>query len=536
MLNLQAGNSIQGLLDNTGKGVDFPANATAITYELCKSSCGANPEPFQWSIFSSQFSAWLLPWLALISQLPFGSRYKSDNLMSMMLTVGSPALGAYSLIFTVLNGQHVARRLSGIKYPNIRWAWRVLSSLQQSALRIDDSEGHLSSLLAHGLDYTQTWSLSAVSQILWVLIAYLFTVIDSLADPTNSVNSSGQGVGAVFLWLLPIVIGYLQLSPKCDFERVRDAVDRANSSKAYRASAYSGIPPERVMSGRRGLYIEVRDVGDAHRDEQACAPVFNYARFLHWTANVEVVASAFEAAAANAANHIPVGTYAMWMEDPSLKGEISGVNRQGDDEEVRRYTQQPGHLSGTRSLHATGVIRRFLVAAFFALFLQWGTIGGGIVVVLYTPTRGLGCRSGAYILYAVTGTIIWLLMVLSSFLSYYAATSNSSPVHTLSSARVAAILSTGFRRIGKVLAILNATWIVVVCVFQFASFFDRCYCNSSVLGLGRGAYDVINFTANDVHAMKAAWIGSVALSLGTATLFVLFVALYVDPPGPVSGK
>lgn len=233
MLDLQAGNSSQGLLDNAGKTVTSPADATAITYDLCKSSCGANPEPFQWSIFSSQFSAWLLPWLALISQLPFGSRYKSDNLMSMLLTVGSPALGAYSLIFTVLNGQWVARRLSGIKYPNVRWAWRVLSSLQQSALRVDDSEGHLSSLivlaandewweeLAHGLDYTQTWSLSAVSQIMWVLVAYrmspsalslnvdltmrsVFTVIDSLADPTNSVNSSGQGVGAVFLWLLPI--------------------------------------------------------------------------------------------------------------------------------------------------------------------------------------------------------------------------------------------------------------------------------------------------------------------------------------------
>ena len=184
MLNLQAGNAIPGLLDNTGNSVKSPLSATAISYELCKSRCGSSPEPFQWSIFSSQFSAWLLPWLALISQLPFGSRYKSDNLMSMLLTVGSPVLAAYSLIFTVLNGQWIARRLSGIKYPNIRWAWRVLSSLQQSALRIDDSEGHLSSLvvlsendewweeLAHGLDYTQTWSLSAVSQIIWVLVAY----------------------------------------------------------------------------------------------------------------------------------------------------------------------------------------------------------------------------------------------------------------------------------------------------------------------------------------------------------------------------
>lgn len=128
---------------------------------------------------------------------------------------------------------------------------------------------------------------------------------------------------------------------------------------------------------------------------------------------------------------------------------------------------------------------------------------------MYTPTTGLGCRSGAYILYAVTGTVIWLLMVLSSFLSYHAATSSSpsGPLRTLSSPRIAGMLSTGLRRIGKILAMLNATWIVVVCIFQFASFFDRCYCNSSVIGLGKAAYDVINFTSSDVHAMKSAWIG-----------------------------
>lgn len=128
---------------------------------------------------------------------------------------------------------------------------------------------------------------------------------------------------------------------------------------------------------------------------------------------------------------------------------------------------------------------------------------------MYTPTKGLGCRSGAYLLYAVTGTVIWLLMVLSSFLSYHAATSRSLATvpRTITSPRIAEMLSTALRRIGKTLAILNATWIVVVCVFQFASFFDRCYCNSSVLGLGKTAYDVINFTASDVHAMKAAWIG-----------------------------
>jgi hypothetical protein len=174
---------IEGSLDNSGNRVSHEFT-TAISYDLCKLACGSDPEPFSWTVFSAQFSAWLIPWLALVSQLPFGSQMRTDDFMSVLLTVGSPTLAAYSLVLTVLNGQWVSRRLAGIKWPNVERVWRVLSTLQQSALHIDDSEGMLASLvvlpendewweeLAHGLDYSQTWSASAFSQIAWVVIAY----------------------------------------------------------------------------------------------------------------------------------------------------------------------------------------------------------------------------------------------------------------------------------------------------------------------------------------------------------------------------
>jgi hypothetical protein len=173
----------KGALDNHGNSVNA-TYATALSYELCASACGTGPEPFSWSVFSSQFSAWLLPWLALVSQLPFGSQYKADDLMSLLLTVGSPTLAAYSLVFTVLNGKWISRRLTGIRYPNVHTIWRVLSSFQQSALLVDHSDGLLASLivlpendnwwkeLAHDLDYAQTWSPSMIAQIIWVFIAY----------------------------------------------------------------------------------------------------------------------------------------------------------------------------------------------------------------------------------------------------------------------------------------------------------------------------------------------------------------------------
>ncbi|KZP14864.1 hypothetical protein FIBSPDRAFT_709178, partial [Athelia psychrophila] len=89
--NSTGGRSING--DN----LTSMAGAGAISYALCIEACGPGPEPFDWPDFSQQFSTWLLPWLALISQLPFGAGSRPENMMSVILAVGSPTLAAYSL-------------------------------------------------------------------------------------------------------------------------------------------------------------------------------------------------------------------------------------------------------------------------------------------------------------------------------------------------------------------------------------------------------------------------------------------------------
>jgi hypothetical protein len=43
---------------------------------------GQVPRSFNWREFAQLFSSWLLPWLALISQLPFGSGNYADDFLS----------------------------------------------------------------------------------------------------------------------------------------------------------------------------------------------------------------------------------------------------------------------------------------------------------------------------------------------------------------------------------------------------------------------------------------------------------------------
>ncbi|KAJ7176500.1 hypothetical protein C8R46DRAFT_1346538 [Mycena filopes] len=533
-----------GGTDNQGNSVPISNTTTSITYELCVRACGAGAEPFVWNIFSQQFSAWLLPYLAIVAQLPFGANDRFDNVVAVLLSVGSPTLAAYSLALTVLNGHWIARRFSPFSYPNLRHAVQILSRLQQTPVRIARGS-MLASLvvlpennqwwaeLVDRLDYTHTWSISSVASITWVTIAFLFTVIDSFTGTivSETLNANGQGVGSVYLWLLPVVIGWLLVGPKCDSVRLHRAMDLANA-EAYVTTDRGPVPADEVSSDR-AIFL-ARNLGSVHRDELSTSPIYNYARFLPWVQAVEDVCRVFEAASDRAKRYHSVDPDVPWVrEEKGGRSMVRAENRRGTLAQVDVYVR-PTHPV-RRSHWGPGVLSRFFVSSILALALTWATTGAAVVVVWFTPTRGLGCRSGAYILYGATSTLVWLLLVISASLAHHstqAGTDIDGRVNYTRSTRVAGAASIVLRRVGKVLAACNAMWIVLACIFQFSSFFDRCYCNSSVLGLGSFAYDVIQLVPADIATMKAAWIGGVALAGGSCILFVLFVNLFVDPHLP----
>ncbi|KAJ2912698.1 hypothetical protein MD484_g7711, partial [Candolleomyces efflorescens] len=490
-----------GATDIQGKVIDDVSQARGLTYKL----------------------SWLLPWLALVSQLPFGPRDTLDNLESVVLTVGSPMLAAYSLALTVLNGRWIARRFSKHNYPNIQNAIRVLSSLQQVPLRVTNEGALLASLivlpqndewwrvLIEWLDHPHTWSISAVTSIAWVVIAYIFTVIDSFTgDLAAAINANGQGVGSLWLWLLPIVIGWLQISPKCDEVRVSTAVEKANEV-AYTATDTHPVLV-RELTGERAIHLAFGEEDDKddvlRRDERITAPIYNYARFLPWVQAVEKVYGTFGAASERYHHHESVDPGIGWV---AMGDRISGRwsklherNRVGSVTQVADYCPIDPHNQHTfGSRWGPNVFSRIAVASALAFMLQWGTVGAAFIVVYYTPTTGLGCRSASYLLFGTLSTIVWFMLLISSILAHYVSTSSPSsaymrikPLNPQQSRRqpyalrlsMARHLAIHLRRLAKVLAALNALWILTTCFFQFTNFFDRCYCNSSVFGRGQTYY------------------------------------------------
>ncbi|KAJ3983077.1 hypothetical protein F5890DRAFT_1525358 [Lentinula detonsa] len=536
-------------VDNSGNPVSNISLATAIPYEMCIIACGGGPEAFSWSNFANQFSAWLLPWLALLSQLPFGANDKLENFLTVLLTIGSPVLAAYSAALTVLNSRWIVRRFSGSTYPNTYRAIRALSSLQQAPLELDlDREVLLPSLvvlpendywwkeLLEHLNYTHTWSISAAASIAWVFIAYIFTVIESLSDVLQGVEVNGQAVGSVWLWLLPVVIAWLQISPKCDSIRVADALRRANKI-AYVATPTGPQIPAALVSNHHAIFLR-EDDDPLYNDERCTSPIYNYARLFSWTAVVEEISGRFHEATRRSHLFQPVSSEMDWL--PSDRnGDMQEENRIGTSYEVVAYCSS---FLPRRYRWGSGVWGRIIVASIFALILQWGTTGAAIFVVWETPTRGLGCRSGSYLVYAFLSTIVWALLLLSSVLARYSVFDYESrdPRETEKhhiGANLAGTMSVSIRRLGKTVAAVNAIWILATCMFQFSAFFDRCYCDSSALGLGAAkAFNVINFNPEDLDSMRDSWIGGVFLAVGSAIVYVVFVNICIDPHIPPSIK
>ena len=204
-----------------------------------------------------------------------------------------------------------------------------------------------------------------------------------------AINSNGQAVGSLWLWLLPIVVGWLQVSPKCDSMRVKQAIEKANKL-AYIASdnPASDIPVLASSESELHAMSLSQNTDDLRCDERCTAPIYNYARFLPWAAAVESVCKVFHAASEHAHKHRPVNPQVDWV-TTEKSSRPSDKNRTGSRIQVDEYclpVAEPLAIPPGRWIHGTW--SRFTIASLLALFLQWGTTGAAVVNTWFTPTTG----------------------------------------------------------------------------------------------------------------------------------------------------
>jgi len=384
-------------------------------------------------------------------------------------------------------------------------------------------------------------TIAAATSTAWVIVAFAFAIVNSLAALGKDINSNGLGVGSLWSWLVPIIVGSLWI-PVCSHDKLKAAIDKANDLAfvAARDSPPQVDAPPTTDTPRRVSEISHMQAVRIYKkkkiftkDAARATPVFNYSRIWEWSSVVETVALAFEHADGNARRHIPVDPRNGWAytEDKHLANHRD--NRTGTVSQVQAYCGLPlqGDSEPTQPV-PSGMWKRIFIASVVALGLQWGAAVSAAIVVVFTPTTGLGCRSGSYILYGIVSTMIWLALLLSSYLAHYAKTRHDAgvvPGSGFNSVNLAKILATFLRRLSISVAGCNAIYVTLVCVFQFSNFYSTCYCNSSVLGRGsQHAYNIIA-AGYDYDRTQAAWIGGAALAGGCIFLFLFFLHLALEP-------
>ena len=501
-----------------------------------------------------------------------------DDVLSFLITIGSPALAIYSLEITHLNGAWITEAFLDVNYPNSEKIPIVLSAFHHVPIRISHRPPHLHSLvvlhkndgfwglLFEAAQQTRRWSIPLTINFILVVLAVILTIVDSYfsAGP----GDTGNGIAATWTFLLPLVIGWLRVGCEPEPGHLRKSLEAANK-KAWVATSERGRPLP-VVSSQRGEpvrgppaieFMKAGQVDLPRKDELRPVPLFNYSRAFVSPLAAELVLKFAKNAAANAEREIPVGNI-LGRSDPPLtwavneREEIADRNRIGTDDEVTEYCTKapppreedsnpvvpvdshPSEKTETNNpllpLHdprlftahssrwATGIWKRVTASAALALALQWGTTGAAVVVHYAAPPAGLGCRSIAFLLYGVAGTVSFLFFLVSSILAHASRPAQGrrredDRSFTRDCQEAGATVC---RWLGKGIAILSAMGILLTCIFQTTGAFENCFCTSTTFDKGRE--DTVRIpTLNYVvtPAVFGASVGGLLMAFLTAILF-----------------
>ena len=170
----------------------------------------------------------------------------NSDTRTVVMNVGSPALGAYSLALTALNARSVYRRVKSMRHENKTIVARALIALQQVPLRLTKDERLLSLIpindrwgheIVDRLGRRNAWTVATATSVAWVVIAFVFTLIDSFVSLNDSTEDKAEShaIGTLWLWLLCLVIGWLWV-PTFTYGELNSALHHANHKAAKKAA------------------------------------------------------------------------------------------------------------------------------------------------------------------------------------------------------------------------------------------------------------------------------------------------------------
>ena len=165
-------------------------------------------------------------------------------------------------------------------------------------------------------------------------------------------------------------------------------------------------------------------------------------------------------------------------------------------------------------------------ASIFALILQCGTTVAASMIVVLTPTIGVGCRALGYIVYGVISIFIMFLAMISTILARISETRDEG---SATIKRFTASIAIALRRISLFLAYANATGFVILSCLLLSRSLDTCYCKARVTGRGPDSYLIMSYEGW-VPMMRNSRIAATILLATCMTAYITFVWIMSSLP------
>ncbi|KAI9860798.1 MAG: hypothetical protein M1813_005721 [Trichoglossum hirsutum] len=419
-------------------------------------------------------------------------------------------------------------------------------------------------------------TLSLVAQISMAFIAWLFTIavalVGNLGDSTTALQLAS---GSLWLWMIPATHGWITAGTQPSAEAIRDALQAANHGER-RALDIPDNNGNFLSSGERQMgilnrtgfatrnQIELQDTdqgGQPPQDSQLsqddlttwpgltawpnfsvagdleeAGPIYNFARLLTWWSFALTIEGAFRKVLDNLDRHNRVDET---PSDGAAQVPEAGANETCKDEPALLVTRaQVADYCGFRGRTGSAYLQwrkipceawlHMIVAFAVAIWLQWGTTGASIMMAFLTPVVGFSCRSGAYLLYGSLATFSCFLLFLSSLLSHaamlrYQRSHDNHHDNLPQRNKVLDGLAVITRLAGKTIAVCNAIFLFISCIFEYSGFYGRCFCDCNILTKGAGGYSAMFLTpsmmANSSRIYWGAGIGLLILVVAPSWAF-----------------
>ncbi|KAI9782874.1 MAG: hypothetical protein M1816_001655 [Peltula sp. TS41687] len=476
-----------------------PDRSHVISKEGCLALCGGGSDWYEWQTIAATITTWILPLAGLLAQAPFESNAAKRTFLALVRWVGSPIASLSSTLWNVRTSGKLALMVEmsipygsfpdeHSAYSEIRDSFYILNIMNQYTLdqRMDKVAGErLLRVVLFSNDLKLPGRMKSLAQLrrevaaslregrrrgivpvyvslLWFISSLAISIVNAFANIGKNTTAHDLALGLLLSWI-PVLI-------------LTSIVDRN---------------PVTADDTKRRLNDLVEAVREALLDEHNQQTIIylggGWTKDYGWLQDIQAATFApyFREFAGQGRVRMQTG-----VANPILSAlELSYVGQHGRDWlcnefEARRYLAygpvDHKALSNFDFRQCWQILSSILIVH--------GSIAGPFIISYLTPTVGLGCRSGGYLIFLImTG----FLLILE--LAFWWTTAGMGRARQLA------------RWLFPVLETMSALWLMFIVWAQTIGLFKSCMCVASSWD-GKGKY--IDFTTETVytaHVVKYYW-------------------------------